>query len=1536
MSSRWSLSWIVLALMTRSLLAATPILPLDQVKAGMKGYGRTVYHGTAIEQFDVTVLGVMKGFDLDLDVIMIRLDNGKSVTNDWGVLAGMSGSPIYVDGKLIGALAYGWSFQKEPVAGVTPIEQMLAQYDPQNPAAKAAAERKAAKRLASQPGHHAEGLLIPSDTPLRIGGRTVREIYVAPNGDAAREMAARRPDLGILQPVSTPLLVSGLNASSVATLGKMLAPYNLIPLQAGSTKVPEDTPVDFSPGAAVGVSIASGDVDISAIGTLTYADGDTVLAFGHPFLGAGKVDLPLSTAAITTIIASAESGFKLGGTIKPVGHITQDRLTCVGGQLGQMASTYPVSYTVHDRARGGEYQFDLNMARLPGISEIITVTLLQKAMNNVAGSNFDGVTSTRIEIDATEQGRAEPLKVIRRNAFDSKAVDSFGINPLWDLYVTLMTLRQNPFGEALVQNVSIELEFEAQRRFANIERAQASKRVAKRGEKVPVTLYLKPYGGESRPLTIPVTVPDNAPLGQTVVVLIGGNDGFALRPRINPGPAPHDVPSLVAWLNNSVPNDSVLAEMMFPTTGVEFGGQQLKDMPDPIAEALFTSQAEGIRPIRDVAESIVPTAEVIAGIAAIPLEIIGQDGRRGNGAADLGGYEAPDQRGGPAQAEMMMDMSARAMLTARRMLATDLPRELSWLDSMPRPLTSPERFDAMVQGAWAKLAANQPKPKPRLERPRPGRRPAPRRLQDDAPATDADKPDGPPDITAELKLKEPPKMPGWNELDQLEKGKLLTDGEGQPSGETGETADEGEDGPLARPITTWAVNSAEEFGEGTFDGTYPAGDGHLQLAPPHQGLVSPEAERAWTVQPLDDGSVLVGCWSSPARLYQVSTDGTAKLLGESQDDVALVAVTRGTDGTVYAGGIPSGRVYKAIDGKLVKFAELPEAYIWGLLPDGQGGLYAATGNAGRLYRIDAKGQLKVVLQSIDRHIIALCHNGDGVYCGTWPEGRVYRVEGDRVKTVFQAEDAAVLSLTATPNGRVYVGTSGDGQIYRVEQDGEAKPLLDEPDGTVYSLTSIDDSVYAAIGGPGRILRLDQDDVAAELYRTDEPMVLGLTRVSDQALVGTVASTGEVLRIGLGAGRRGTWMSPIHDAEVPAKWGVVRWDAETSGKAYVLMEARSGNTAWPDKGWSEWSQQLVVTNGEAADAPLGRYVQLRATLVAQPGETCRLNRVALLYRTLNRPPTVELEEPAAGAVIHKEMELKWSAEDPDDDKLTYEVYYAPSGTEEWTRIEAAKEDDEEAGDEADGAETSASADEDDADDAAPPQPKAAKPVAPPDGETAKPDQKSTWQPGDTDWQPRYLANAEILPAALLRSAPRRLAEEQGKQGPPETAAGETRRPSSPKQPKEKPATDDDAAGPLTESTLTWDTSEVPDGWYQLKVVARDEIRNPDDPKIVTLLSRPFTVDNTGPSAMEAPSPEVAPLPKAAVFRDAQTYVGSAEYRYDGGDWAALQPVDGIFDSNTETVKLPPAPSTVGEHKLELRVRDAAENLTRFEWRFEVKE
>ncbi|MFP4687594.1 MAG: peptidase S55 SpoIVB, partial [bacterium] len=258
-------------------------LPVAGIEAGMEGYGRTVFSGTRIDTFAVKVLGVLENVMPGQDLILIRAES--DTLHHTNIMSGMSGSPIYIGGRLIGALAYGWSFGKDPIAGVTPIENILKS----------------------------------------------RQIeYSEPEG-------ARR--------IVTPLIASGFSSAGLESLSENLRARGMpVEIMTGGSDKKEKTSAELEAGSAVGVQLVRGDLNLAAIGTVTHVDNEgRVYAFGHPFLNAGQIDFPMTAASVETTFASLQSSFKIASPLQPLGAITEDRQASIVGELGRQPEMIPVN-----------------------------------------------------------------------------------------------------------------------------------------------------------------------------------------------------------------------------------------------------------------------------------------------------------------------------------------------------------------------------------------------------------------------------------------------------------------------------------------------------------------------------------------------------------------------------------------------------------------------------------------------------------------------------------------------------------------------------------------------------------------------------------------------------------------------------------------------------------------------------------------------------------------------------------------------------------------------------------------------------------------------------------------------------------------------------------------------------------------------------------------------------------------------------------------------------------------------------------------
>jgi hypothetical protein len=478
------------------------IRPLSEVRAGLKGVGLTVVRGTEVAEFAVEVLGVIPNAGATGDLILVRV-GGPVIDETGGIAAGMSGSPVYVDGQLIGAVSYGFSFTDHRVGFLTPIEQML----PLLELAKARGEGPGRRR----PGE-------ADEKPLP------EVITVTPPGQQAL-VGAPPP----ARPLATPLLVSGMGERVFRRLQKLVEPLGyraelggrLTGAASGAAETKGAAGAErgrLVPGSAFGAALVTGDVSVTAIGTVTYTDGEYFIGFGHPFLNKGRVELPVSLAEIYQTVRSQEAPFKLGAPRQPAGVLLEDRPAGVAGKMAAQAPGLAVAVTVEDLDRGRKTAF--NAAVAP--DEVLAVDLAALAALQAMDRGLSRIGGGTAEARVTLQGDGLPGGALtRENTFYSPA--DIGAAALRDLISGVALVVQNPFRPVNLRRVELTVQVGEERRTGIIEKVlRVRERPVKPGEAAELEVLIRPYRGEVRRERILLPVPADHPAGRFTVVVRGG------------------------------------------------------------------------------------------------------------------------------------------------------------------------------------------------------------------------------------------------------------------------------------------------------------------------------------------------------------------------------------------------------------------------------------------------------------------------------------------------------------------------------------------------------------------------------------------------------------------------------------------------------------------------------------------------------------------------------------------------------------------------------------------------------------------------------------------------------------------------------------------------------------------------------------------------------------------------------------------------------------------------------------------------------
>jgi len=590
-------------------LPATPtLMPIDEVKPGMVGTGRTVFEGSQLQDFKVHILGVLKNVQAPKrNLILARLEGGPLA--ETGVIAGMSGSPVYIDGRLIGAVSYSiGSFPKEPIAGITPIGEMI----------DATAERGGRRTLS------ADNRIDLPITPEHLAS-AVRAAYtrVAAFADRPADVqafglpAAAGSQIGaLLRPIATPLVMSGMDNPTADLVSSMFRDAGVTPVLAGGAGADTPSPTEpLRPGDPIGVSLIGGDSEMGATGTITHIDGDKLYAFGHPFYNFGPTEFPLTRATIYTSLPSLMSSFKIATLGDVVGTMRQDRDTAIAGTLGKGPAVIPITLTL-DSEHSGRHTFKYTVVN----DQIFTPLLTYVALFNTLGNyerNFGAITYT-------VKGHATLDKHDDLSFEDIFTGDS--PIPAASAYVAgpITMLMANDMEPVTVKAIDLSVTTSEESKAATIERVWLDEVRPRAGKSVSLKVLTRSYRGAEKISTIPIEIPPNA-TGQLTVMVTDGRQLNQLEQReLRRSVQPQSVGQMIKLLNQTHRNNRVYVRLLAGTPGAVVGGEAMTSLPPSVLSVLEGDRSGGdFTPIRSAAlgEWELPMDSAISGTRVLTIDL---------------------------------------------------------------------------------------------------------------------------------------------------------------------------------------------------------------------------------------------------------------------------------------------------------------------------------------------------------------------------------------------------------------------------------------------------------------------------------------------------------------------------------------------------------------------------------------------------------------------------------------------------------------------------------------------------------------------------------------------------------------------------------------------------------------------------------------------------------------------------------------------------------------------------------------------------
>ncbi len=519
----------------------------------MKGVGKTVFSGSRIEEFQVEVLGVLENIGPKQSLILARLSGGPLA--DTGVLQGMSGSPVYFDGRLAGAVAMGFAFSKEPVAGIRPIEDMLRVE--QMPARTAARGAPWDGRLTS--------LLPPSAEVLAGGGR--------------------------MTDIATPVSFGGFTPATIEHFAPQLRALGLEPRQGisgGGRLGPHlGNPTALAPGGMISVQLVSGDLSIGADGTVTYIDGNRIAAFGHRFLAVGATDLPFARSEVITLLPNLSTSFKISTAREWMGSITQDRSVAVAGELGRHAATIPVSIAVTDRAvqAGGARNYEVRIVN----DRVLAPFLLQMAVFSAidATERTTGEASFGVSGEVEFVGGAAPVRLDNMYSGDLGLAAQVAVATA----VPVAYVMQSGFPSLQLKRVALRIESFPRKRQLQIDELWSSRREVRPGEKVDLTVVLTGENGFTLTRTVPYQVPVGTPPGPLQFTAADANVINVTEYRQLVSTPPRTPGQLLSFMNGLRVNTKAYIRVWRADPAFEVQGEMLPAPPPSVGLILSRTQA---------------------------------------------------------------------------------------------------------------------------------------------------------------------------------------------------------------------------------------------------------------------------------------------------------------------------------------------------------------------------------------------------------------------------------------------------------------------------------------------------------------------------------------------------------------------------------------------------------------------------------------------------------------------------------------------------------------------------------------------------------------------------------------------------------------------------------------------------------------------------------------------------------------------------------------------------------------------------------
>ena len=520
--------------------AFSQILLPDDLKPGMKGYGLTVFKGQKIQKFNVEILGVLKNTRVKGDLILAKLSGGPLA--ETGVIAGMSGSPVYVSNKIIGAVAFSWSFAKEPIAGITPIHDMLSLFNQ------------------SLPTNSFKGI------PNYLNNESENNSSIKIQNFQNQNFVLKR--------ISTPMVVTGVDEKLINVLSLKFNDTEFLPIQGGSTAFESNLQTNFEPGSAIAIRLVTGDLNISGIGTVTYKKGNKLLIFGHPMFQRGYFHYPIAPANIITIFPGYQLSFKIGSAGPIVGQTVQDRQYAVSCEVGPKPTMLPVHITQNYGDNVYTYSYKIINDYLYTQRFLTTCIVSAITHDKSPREKNSFYISAKISLNDGKQ-------LILSNLYSELTTLINVYDAISDLTMPIQKLILNPFKSVEITNIDITIQQSDKIHIAEIKNFKLLNRgKIYPGDTLNMKIFLQPYQKSIITTNIQIKLPASIKPGMLTLFLSSAKeekmtDTFFAPDRFNP----QTYDQLLNFFQDQDRNNEFVLWGLAKSPGLYIKGEKFPDLP---------------------------------------------------------------------------------------------------------------------------------------------------------------------------------------------------------------------------------------------------------------------------------------------------------------------------------------------------------------------------------------------------------------------------------------------------------------------------------------------------------------------------------------------------------------------------------------------------------------------------------------------------------------------------------------------------------------------------------------------------------------------------------------------------------------------------------------------------------------------------------------------------------------------------------------------------------------------------------------------